>query len=193
MTEQTSQADSPRREAADPNIELRSERVRSIVGQIPPALLRYGIGAIGATLIFLALAAHLIPYREVYRGEASLMERKAQIRPLQDEGTSAQDSITLRVLLRFEGKRMERSESRCEILLITPTDGIAGRIVRLSPTRDTLSRQEAFCCFPAHGITPYIGQTHDFRITIHSGTLLQRMLGKSRVMQQHTGAQRNSR
>ena len=31
-------------------IELRSEKVRSIIGQIPPVLLRYGTVIIGVTL-----------------------------------------------------------------------------------------------------------------------------------------------
>ena len=35
------------------SFELRSEKVRSIVGQIPSSLVRYGITAIGAVLLCL--------------------------------------------------------------------------------------------------------------------------------------------
>ena len=38
------------------SFELRSEKVRSIVGQIPSSLIRYGITAIGAVLVCLLLS-----------------------------------------------------------------------------------------------------------------------------------------
>ena len=40
------------------SFELRSEKVRSIVGQIPSALIRYGITAIGAVLLCLLAVAY---------------------------------------------------------------------------------------------------------------------------------------
>lgn len=44
------------------NIELRSEKVRNLLGDIPPALVRWGIAVI--VLIFIALIAAicLLPY-----------------------------------------------------------------------------------------------------------------------------------
>lgn len=44
------------------NIELRSEKVRKLIGEIPPSLVRYGIAII--TIIFIALVAAvcLLPY-----------------------------------------------------------------------------------------------------------------------------------
>ena len=46
------------------NIELRSEKVRNIVGKIPPALLRMGISIITLIIIALLIAAYFIPYPE---------------------------------------------------------------------------------------------------------------------------------
>ena len=43
------------------SFELRSEKVRSIVGQIPSSLVRYGITAIGAILLFLLAVAYFLP------------------------------------------------------------------------------------------------------------------------------------
>lgn len=43
--------------------ELRSEKVRSIVGQIPSSLIRYGITAIGMVLLCLFAVAFFLPYK----------------------------------------------------------------------------------------------------------------------------------
>ena len=48
------------------SFELRSEKVRSIVGQIPPALTRYGITIIGVVLLIFLGIAYYIPYKQVY-------------------------------------------------------------------------------------------------------------------------------
>ena len=37
------------------NFELRSEKVRSIIGQIPPSLVRYGIMIVGVVLLCLLI------------------------------------------------------------------------------------------------------------------------------------------
>ena len=46
------------------NIELRSEKVRNIVGKIPPAIDRYGIMVIGLILIVIFAVALMIPYKQ---------------------------------------------------------------------------------------------------------------------------------
>ena len=46
------------------NIELRSEKVRNIVGKIPPAVDRYGIAVIGLLLMAIVVVSMLIPYKE---------------------------------------------------------------------------------------------------------------------------------
>lgn len=46
------------------NIELRSEKIRHIIGRIPPALIRSGIGVISGIIFLLILAAFFIPYPE---------------------------------------------------------------------------------------------------------------------------------
>lgn len=50
--------------AEERNIELRSEKVRNIVGKIPPAVDRYGIAVIGLVLVFAVAVSMLIPYKE---------------------------------------------------------------------------------------------------------------------------------
>lgn len=46
------------------DIELRSDRVRKIVGKIPPAVDRYGISIIGFLLIVMVGVSMVIPYKE---------------------------------------------------------------------------------------------------------------------------------
>ena len=46
------------------DIELRSDRVRKIVGKIPPAVDRYGISIIGFLLIVMVGVSMIIPYKE---------------------------------------------------------------------------------------------------------------------------------
>ena len=48
--------------------ELRSENVRSVVGQIPPTLVRYGIIILFAVLLILFGIAYFMPYKQVYSG-----------------------------------------------------------------------------------------------------------------------------
>lgn len=50
--------------AEERNIELRSEKVRNIVGKIPPAVDCYGITVIGLVLVVAVVVSMLIPYKE---------------------------------------------------------------------------------------------------------------------------------
>lgn len=46
------------------DIELRSEKVRNIVGKIPPAIDRYGISIIGFLLFVMIGVSMIVPYKE---------------------------------------------------------------------------------------------------------------------------------
>ncbi|MDR1553880.1 MAG: hypothetical protein LBS69_10535 [Prevotellaceae bacterium] len=48
----------------DTNIELRSEKVRNIIGKIPPVHIRYGISIVAIALLVLFAVSIIIPYRE---------------------------------------------------------------------------------------------------------------------------------
>ncbi len=49
---------------ADNKIELRSEKVRHIIGEIPSGIVRYGIAIITIVIIGLLVSAYFIPYPE---------------------------------------------------------------------------------------------------------------------------------
>lgn len=148
------------------SFELRSEKVRSIVGQIPSALVRYGITAIGVVLICLFAVAYFLPYKQVYSGTATIHE--ITIAPT--------DSTDITILLRFENKRPGNVNGQM-IYLQSPYGMFAGQLQDLSAVRDTLARQEALCRFKTTDIQPLGNQTVDFRLVQSSGNLLQKLLG----------------
>ena len=149
------------------NFELRSEKVRSIVGQIPSSLVRYGITIIGIVLLFLFVIAYFLPYKQVYSGVAIIREM--------EPGNPA-DSVETTILLRFETKRMNEAEDE-QIDMQTPKGSIEGQLMALSSVRDTLERQEARCRFKTTDIHAMEHQTVDFRIVRSSGNLLRKILG----------------
>lgn len=149
------------------NFELRSEKVRSIVGQIPSSLIRYGITAIGMVLLCLFAVAYFLPYKQVYSGTATVHGVTA---------AAPADSTDTTILLKFENKRPDNTKGQM-IYLQSPNGTFAGQIQDLSSVRDTLERQEALCRFKTTEIKSVENQTVDFQITRSSGNLLQKMLG----------------
>lgn len=53
-------------------IELRSEKVRNIIGEVPPVLVRSGIGIVFGLILLLLIAIYLIPYPETLRVEVTV-------------------------------------------------------------------------------------------------------------------------
>ena len=149
------------------SFELCIEKVRSIVGQMPSSLVRYGITAIGAVLLCLLAVAYFLPYKQVYSGTATIHGATT---------ATPADSTDITILLKFENKR-PGNVNRQMIYLQSPYGTFAGQIQDLSSARDTLERQEALCRFKPTEIKSVENQTVDFQIVISSGNLLQKMLG----------------
>lgn len=55
-------------------IELRSEKVRNIIGQVPPDLLRYGNCIIALSLLILVVIAMIIPYQPTLNIEIEIAQ-----------------------------------------------------------------------------------------------------------------------
>ena len=149
------------------SFELRSEKVRSIVEQIPSSLVRYGITTIGTVLLCLFAVAYFLPYKQVYYGTATVREIN----------NTPTDSIEIAILLRFENKHLENINGQI-IYLQSPYETFAGQLRDLFIVRDTLERQEALCRFKSAEIKSVENQTVDFQIVHSSGNLLQKMLGE---------------
>lgn len=147
--------------------ELRSEKVRSIVGQMPSSLVRYGITVIGGVLLCLFVVAYFLPYKQVYRGTATLP-------PIAPQPQA--DSVEVTLLLRFENKRPAQATGQ-RIYLQAPNCAFGGDITAFSTNRDSLCRQRAKCRFNAAEMQFVESQTVDFRMVYTSGNLLGRLLG----------------
>lgn len=148
------------------SFELRSEKVRSIVGQIPSSLVRYGISVIAIVLITLFAVAYFLPYKQGYSGNATVYVIPTE--PL--------DSIETTIFLKFNGKRPTHQQlHNAPIVFLSSTMSINGILLNLSSRRDTVGRQEALCRIP-QGASPELENSEvDFILTIHSGTLLERL------------------
>lgn len=150
------------------DFELRSEKVRSIIGKIPSSLVRYGITIIGIALIVLTLTVYYLPYKTIYVGSATIY-RVPQ---------SKTDSLEVAIKLRFDGKHIEKTNGiYLNIELYNSQERIMGTLLKLSAQRDTLDRQEAIVRFAPNDISLFGSQTVDFRITESSKSILQKIIG----------------
>ena len=61
---------------ADSKIELRSEKVRHIIGEIPSGIVRYGITIITIVLLVLLVGAYFIPYPETISAKIEMTDRQ---------------------------------------------------------------------------------------------------------------------
>jgi hypothetical protein len=61
---------------ADDKIELRSEKVRHIIGEIPSRIVRYGITIITIVLLVLLVGAYFIPYPETISARIEMTDRQ---------------------------------------------------------------------------------------------------------------------
>ena len=153
-------------EKQERSFELRSEKVRSIVGQVPSSLTYYGITAIGIVLLCLFVMAYFLPYKQVYSGTAIIKEA-----PI-----TTSDSTDINILLRFDNKQPVNVNR--QILYLQTSNGTSvGTIRTLSTVRDTLARQETLCRFKTTEIQPLQNQTVDFKLVVSSSSLLQKLLG----------------
>ena len=57
---------------ADSKIELRSEKVRHIIGEIPSRIVRYGISIITFVILGLLVGAYFIPYPETISAKVQI-------------------------------------------------------------------------------------------------------------------------
>ncbi|MGP1515915.1 MAG: hypothetical protein ACTTJH_08195 [Bacteroidales bacterium] len=154
------------KEKKEHNFELRSEKVCSIVGQIPSALVHYGITVIGVALGCLFAVAYFLPYKQIYSGTAIVHQIEI----------ASTDSTDITIMLKFEDKHPNNANGQM-IYLQAPNDTFVGHIRNLSSIRDTLEYQKALCHFKNIEIRSLRNQTVNFLIVQPSGNLLRKMLG----------------
>lgn len=148
------------------SFELRSEKVRSIVGQVPSSLVRYGIIIIGLVLFVIAWGFYFLPYKKLYAGTAV-------IRPLNTHISS--DSIETVILLKFNGQALVGGNNQ-PIHLSNGMVNVDGVLLSVSSIRDTLGRHESQVRFIGQDLRKIEGQTIDFKSVCTCGSFLSMIL-----------------
>lgn len=152
------------------NIELRSEKVRSIVGQVPPALVRYGSLVVLLVLLVVLGIAHVLPYNQVLHGDAIV--RTAA------EPSAHADTVLLHVELRWAQLVADISPVGCTLSLDGPDLNVQGRLTAYTALRSPEGTHAAQIHLPttdAQRITP---STLSCRLLVGKGSLLQHFLGR---------------
>jgi hypothetical protein len=151
------------------SFELRSEKVRSIVGQIPSSLIRYGITTIGVVLSFLFTIAYFLPYKQIYSGTAVIHEVTSEQKV---------DTTEMTVLLKFGEKHPNILIEETSIEFLSVAGVSNGNILSLSMKRDTLGRQEALCRVPLQSKKKMEHSEVDFLLIVQSGNLLTHLFSE---------------
>ena len=147
--------------------EVRSERVRSIVGQMPPHLVSVALAIIAAVLLVSLGIAYFLPYKEVYSGTAVLYDAAGSGEPVA-------------MKLRFGEKRPATLEGGEVLLLRTPEGSFEGKLTTLEGKRDTLGRQSATATF-AEKLPVELGNSEtDFTLSTKPAPLLRHIISSKR-------------
>lgn len=150
--------------------ELRSEKVRSIVGQIPPLLVRYGTIILFAVLLVIFGIAYFIPYKQVYSGTITFYDATTP---------------TSTAYISFANDKA-LTEVRHPLLFTLHLDGqeIELQLTQIETRRDTLNRYPAVIemSHPTQEIPDLQNSTFDFTLVESSGSLLSHLLPHKRQL-----------
>lgn len=147
-------------EKQESSYELRSEKVRSIVGQIPPALVRYGTIILFAVLLALFGIAYFMPYKQVYSGTITFY----------DMPSTAYISFS-------NDKALTKIEEPIPLIIHTEAYDYTIKLISMVNERDTLNRYPV-SIEEAQNISNLRNRTFDFTLVESSGNLLSRFLPK---------------
>lgn len=142
------------------NYELRSEKVRSIVGQIPPALVRYGTIILFAVLLALFGIAYFVPYKQVYSGTITFY----------DTPSTAYINFS-------DDKALTKIEEPIPLIIHTEAHDYTIKLISIVNERDTLNRYPV-SVEEAQNISNLRNRTFDFTLVESSDNLLSRFLPK---------------
>ena len=145
------------------SLELRSEKVRSIVGQIPPALTRYGITITGVVLLIFLGIAYYIPYKQVYSGTITFYE-------VTEPSTTAYITFA-------NNKDLTYIDEPLPLIVHTEGHDCTIKLISIVNERDTLNRYPV-SIEDSQSITNLKNRTFDFTIVKSSESLLCHFLPK---------------
>ncbi|MBR8702995.1 hypothetical protein [Porphyromonas levii] len=150
--------------------ELRSEKVRSIVGQIPPALVRYGTIILFAVLLIIFGIAYFMPYKQVYSGTITFYD-------LSEPTTTAYISFA-------NDKALTKIEEPTPLAIHLETGSLDVQLRSIENRRDTLNRYPAIIEVRMKPLNKSALQnsTFDFTLVESSDNLLSHFLPRIKIV-----------
>lgn len=149
--------------------ELRSEKVRSIVGQIPPALVRYGTIILFAVLLVLFGIAYFMPYKQVYSGTITFYD-------ISEPTTTAYISFA-------NNKTLTNIDEPILLTVHLDTKKLDVRLRDIESKRDTLNRYPVVIEVNRgiQNIVDLKNSSFDFTLVKSSNNLLSQLLPNRKV------------
>ncbi|WP_018358621.1 hypothetical protein [Porphyromonas levii] len=140
--------------------ELRSEKVRSIVGQIPPALVRYGTIILFAVLVVSFGIAYFIPYKQVYSGTITFYD-------ISEPTTTAYITFA-------NDKALTNIDKPTPITIYLGTQHLTLQVTSITNKRDTLNRFSSIIevSLESQNKSTLQNSTFDFTLVETSNSLL---------------------
>lgn len=151
-------------EDKEKSYELRSEKVRSIVGQIPPALVRYGTIILFAVLVVIFGIAYFMPYKQVYSGTITFYD-------FSEPTTTAYISYA-------NDKVLTNIEEPIPLTIHLDAQDITVQLRSIENRRDTLNRYSAIIevSMVAQDKSDLQNTTFDFTLVEHRTNLLDHLI-----------------
>lgn len=148
------------------NIELRSEKTRSIVGPIPPLLIRYGTIIISFSLTALICISAFIPYRKVVYGNIVIDEIPIPLN----------EYVLVKAQLKFSKNEHRIYPEKCKIILVFPNHEIKGIIFKYNPQKATEKFNETYIQLLSDDLKSIDSSEIDFKLILSETTILKQFL-----------------
>lgn len=152
-------------EKQEKSYELRSEKVRSIVGQIPPALVRYGTIILFVVLLIILGIAYFMPYKQVYSGSITFYD-------ISEPATTAYISFA-------NNKALTNIDKPIPLTIHLDTQELTLQLTSVENRRDTLNRHPSIVVLSPEQegwLLRLRDSTYDFTIVENSSHLLGHLI-----------------
>ncbi len=145
-----------------PNFELRSEKVRHVIGQVPSTLIQYGVFSVVIALLVLFTISFFLPYKQVVNGVLVINEIKLV----------SVDSAWLSVEFKMPEERSSINPINCDVTLVTPEDSICGKVIKYDKLRTREGRNRAEVVLLKSGDVERLNVSEvDFSLTLRETTV----------------------
>ncbi len=146
--------------------ELRSEKVRNIVGPMPPALIRYGITAICMALAMVILVCAFLPFRKTANGTVYIVNYY-----------SDNNNYHITAKLKFDKSNSAVNIQGCKIICYNTIYQARGIIVTYNPVRTDMAEYIAELEFNNTTESQlFKDRETEFKIILSETTVLNKLL-----------------